>query len=1133
MRCCLWLFVFVVSSVGSPGWSASPGRGKTPAAAPVTAPSASIDPSLLAGMKARSIGPAGMSGRVAALEATPSDPRIVYAGAATGGVWKSLNSGLTWTPVFDDQPVHAIGAIAVSATNPDTVWVGTGEGNLRNSASVGAGVFRSLDGGKSWTGLGLEATERIHRIVLHPTDPETAWVAALGREWGENSERGVYKTVDGGKSWRKVLYVDERTGAADVVIDPRNPNKLFAAMWTYRRWPYFFRSGGPGSGLYVSEDGGETWKKRQTEDGLPKGELGRIGVAICRSQPNIVYALVEAQKSALLRSDDGGKSFKTVNSDTNIVPRPFYFAELRADPVWPNRIYSLEYGVSVSDDGGKSFQGLPGADMLHGDYHAMWIDPKDGNRIYLSDDGGVGVSDDHGVTARHVGQLPLAQFYHVAVDDAVPYHVMGGLQDNGSWRGPSSRWGNGGIRADEWSMAGGGDGFDTQPVPGTADEVYSMSQGGYLSRMNVATGESRWIRPPEPENGPKLRFNWNAGLALDPFERDTVYYGSQFVHRSRDRGETWEILSPDLTTDTKEWQRQQESGGLTPDVSGAENHCTIIAIAPSPALRGVIWTGTDDGRLHVTRDGGKTWTSVEANVHGVPANTWIPHIKASPHDPATAFVVFDDHRRSNLATYIYKTTDYGQTFTALGNSGIRGYALAIEQDPLNEKLLFLGTEFGLYVSIDGGAQWMQFKHGLPTASVMDLVIHPREHDLIIATHGRALYVLDDIRPLRELTPALLNEPLHLFAPAPGIAWQALPSPGGFAVGHGEFRGENRPRGVIVTFSANAAELPLPDEKAERERKEQERQKQLLASFHWGPFPPASAATKPGAANANTAGTTPASSATASGVANPATAATKDTTDDKPPQAMVEIRDASGRLVRHFKTPIVKGLNRVVWDFARDDFKRLPPRGDEPEPEFPDGPAVIPGNYTLSISYNKAKQSTPVVVLRDPRQSRSDADLRAWNDAVEAIGTARATAAGLVHQLRTLKADVDAVMARRERDRKAKLSPQELAPEEPIKDPLTESWSALSTKLTERERRLWEPPDTKGIQDEKELMSYINQASYALDGQYAAPSPTVLADIEVVKRKTAAAAAEQKAFFDTEVKAFLDQLEQMALPLISR
>lgn len=1113
MRRCLWLFVCVALCAGGPAvWSAPAGPAKASprAALPVAA---AIDPALLAGMKARSIGPAGMSGRVAALEATPSDPRIVYAGAATGGVWKSANSGLTWTPVFDDQPVHAIGAIAVSAVNAETVWVGTGEGNLRNSASVGGGVFRSLDGGKTWMLLGLEATERIHRIVLHPTNPEVAWVAALGREWGENPERGVFKTVDGGKTWRKVLFVDERTGAADIVIDPRNPNKLFAAMWTYRRWPYFFRSGGPGSGLYVSEDGGETWKKRQAEDGLPKGELGRIGVAICRSQPNVVYALVEAEKSALLRSDDGGKSFKSVNTDTNIVPRPFYFAELRVDPLWPNRIYSLEYGVSVSDDGGKSFRRLPGADALHGDYHAMWIDPADGNRIYLSDDGGVGVSDDRGETARHVGTLPLAQFYHVAVDDAVPYHVMGGLQDNGSWRGPSSTWGSGGIRADEWSMAGGGDGFDTQPVPGSPDEVYSMSQGGYLARVNVVTGEARWIRPPDLIDGPKLRFNWNAGLALDPFEPAAVYYGSQFVHRSRDRGESWDVISPDLTSDTKDWQHQRESGGLTPDVTGAENHCTIIAIAPSPKQRGVIWTGSDDGRLHLTRDGGKTWVSVEKNVPGVPANTWIPHIKASPHDAATAFVVFDDHRRSNLATYVYKTTDYGQTFQPLHTKSLRGYALSIEQDPVDDTLLFLGTEFGLYVSIDGGAQWMTFKHGLPTASVMDLVIHPREHDLVIATHGRALYVLDDIRPLRELTPAVLNEPLHLFTPPAAIAWQPVASPGGFAAGHGEFRGENRPRGVIATFSASGTDLPLSDEKAERERKERQRQEQLLKSPEWGPVPAA-----------KRAATAPAASTAAPG--SPAA------TEDKPPQAMVEIHDAKGRLVRHFKTPVTQGINRLVWDFARDDFKRTPPRGDEAVPEFPDGPPVIPGNYTMTIRYKQAKQSAPVVVLRDPRQERRDADLTAWDNAVVAIGTARETVVDLVLQLRTLKSDVDAVMARRERDRKAKLSPHDLVPEEPAKDPLAESWSALSTKLGEHERRLWEPPDTKGIQDEQELLSQVTVSDWSMGSQYRAPSPTILARLETVKQKTQAAVAEQKAFFETEVKAFLAQLEQAGVPLVT-
>ncbi len=729
---------------------------------------AEIDTNLLSGLKARSIGPAGMSGRVAAIDAVESNPDVVYVGAATGGVWKSTNGGLTFAPIFDDQPVAAIGSIAIFQANPSIVWVGTGEGNVRNSASVGNGVYRSLDGGKTWAHLGLDGTERIRHIALDPKNPDVAWVAALGRAWGENAERGVFKTTDGGKSWRKVLYVDEKTGASDIAIDPAHPNHLLATTWQFRRWPWSFSSGGSGSGLWSSYDGGETWQRATEEDGLPEGEIGRIGLSFSRSSPEIVYALVEAKKSALLRSDDGGKSWKTANDKPNVNPRPFYFCEIRVDPRAPNRLFALDFDVRLSEDNGKSFDTAPFAAEIHGDYHAMWIDPADSRRMYVGDDGGLAVSHDAGKSAAFVTTLPLAQFYHVAVDDDIPYHVYGGLQDNGSWRGPSSAWQNGGLYSFQWDAVGGGDGFHTVPDPTDSMQGYAMWQGGNLSRWNLKTGETREIKPAAPlvaagsTERTFLRFNWNAGFAIDPFDSATVYLGSQFLHRSKDRGETWQIISPDLTSNNPEWQKQDESGGLTPDVTGAENYTTILAIAPSPVEQGTIWVGTDDGRLQITRDGGKSWASVEKNVPGVPANSWIPQIRASRQAGGTAFVVFDDHRRSNWTTYVVRTDDYGKTWRSLATPELRGYAQAIEQDPADPNLLFLGTEFGLWVSFDGGKAWSPWRQGVPTVGVYDLAVQPREGDLVVATHGRALYVIDDIRPLRHLTAEALTQKLHLF-----------------------------------------------------------------------------------------------------------------------------------------------------------------------------------------------------------------------------------------------------------------------------------------------------------------------------------------------------------------------------------
>ena len=494
--------------------------------------------------------------------------------------WRSTDGGVTFDAVFDDQDVASIGAIAVHPTANDVVWVGSGEGNPRNSASVGRGIYRTTDGGRTWTKLGLERTERIHRIVLHPGDADTAWVSAFGTSWGENEQRGVFKTTDGGETWRKVLYVDERTGCSDLILDPRNPNKLFASMWQHRRWPWAFKSGGPGSGLYRSLDGGESWQQLDQDDGLPKGDLGRIGLALAPSDPDVVYALTEAKKSVLLRSDDGGFQFRVVNRSDDIAPRPFYFCDIRVDPQDPNRVYNMHTVIDVSTDGGRSFETLVGWDAAHPDHHSMWIDPLDPQRVLIGNDGGVYTSRDRGRHWRFCANLPLAQFYHVAVDDDVPYHVYGGLQDNGSWRGPADVWENGGIRNLHWQEVCFGDGFATLPDPEDSLQGYAMSQGGSLVRWNRRDGSRKSIRPPAPEDV-ELRWHWNAAIALDPFAPGTVYYGSQFVHKSDDRGGSWQVVSPDLTTDNPEWQRQEESGGLTIDVTAAENHCTLLTIAPS------------------------------------------------------------------------------------------------------------------------------------------------------------------------------------------------------------------------------------------------------------------------------------------------------------------------------------------------------------------------------------------------------------------------------------------------------------------------------------------------------------------------------------------------------------------------
>jgi photosystem II stability/assembly factor-like uncharacterized protein len=1058
---------------------------------------AAIDPGLLAGMSARSIGPAGMSGRVASVVAVESNPNIVYAGAAAGGVWKSVNGGLTWTPVFDDQPVASIGAIAVAPSNPDVVWVGTGEANPRNSVSVGNGVYRSLDGGRTWSHLGLEKTERISAIAVHPTDPDVAWVAALGQAWGENPERGVYKTEDGGKTWNRVLYVDPRTGAADLALDPRNPNKLFAAMWQYRRWPWFFKSGGPGSGLFSTWDGGRTWKRATEADGMPKGDLGRIGLAISRSNPDVVYATVEAAKSALARSEDGGRSWKIVNDGRDANPRPFYFAHLRVDPELPNRVYSLDFNIRVSDDGGRTFNNLYPGFLIHGDYHGMWISPRDPNWLYVSNDGGVAVSHDRGKTMRFAANLPLAQFYHVAVDDELPYNVYGGLQDNGAWRGPNTVWQQGGITNHRWIPVVGGDGFETRPDTEDPNLVYSESQGGYLSVHNVFTGEERAIRPNAPD-GVKLRFNWNAGFATDPLSPATIYSGSQFVHKSTDRGETWTIISPDLTTNNPAWQHQAESGGLTRDVSNAENYTTILTIAPSPVQKGVIWVGTDDGRLHVTRDGGQTWTSLEKNVPGVPANTWIPDVLPSRFDAASAFVVFDNHRREDFKTYVYHTDDWGKTWKSLSTPDLRGYAHVIEQDPGDKDLLFLGTEFGLWVSNDGGARWMKWTHGVPTAPVMGLAIQPRELDLVIATHGRALYVIDDIRPLRTLSEKTLAEPVHLYETgAAQQAWLA-PEAGGFALGSGEYRGDPEPYGALLTYSLNAPALPYPDEKKERERKEVEREARLKAAEALPDegLPQSARELK--------------EKETPGGTKATGTKAEEPAKKDEGKEVEIRIADAAGKIIRTFTAPARQGLNRVAWDLRRDAPKPFP--SPTPPDPHPAGSEVPPGDYAVTVKYGDREARGAVRIVPDPRSRNSPAD---WKNRDEATLRAEALLTSLseaVERVRNTRADVDAVVAKVQARKPAGASDAK-------PDPLMESAGKLKEGLDKLERRLWVPYEAVGIQPDADAASQAGNAAYYIQSSWAPPSPTHLEYLRQAEKRTREELAEVNRFFETEVAAF--------------
>jgi len=724
--------------------------------------SVKLDSSAFGGLRARSIGPAVMGGRIAAIDGTADSPATIYVGAASGGVWKSTDNGTSFKPVFDEH-TQSIGAIAIDKANPSTVWVGTGESWVRNSVSVGTGVYKSTDSGATWTNAGLADSERIARIVVDPKKSDTVFVCATGHAWNANEERGLFRTTDGGKTWKKVLYVDTNTGCADVTIDPQDPAILYAGMWDYRRQPDNFRSGGPGSALYRSNDGGETWKK--LSEGLPKGTLGRIAVAVAPSRPSTVYAIVEAKKTALFRSDDLGEHWREMNDSFNVQVRPFYFANIVVDPKDHNRVYKPGYMLTFSDDGGRTFSGsIMGGGSVHPDHHALWISPRDPNMMLCGTDGGVYQSFDKAQRWRFLNVLPVSQFYHVNYDMRTPYNVFGGLQDNGTWMGPSQM--PGGVTNHAWRTIGGGDGFAVAVDPNDDDIVFVESQGGRIVRVNRATGENKEIYPYAKQDESKLRFNWNTPIYASPTQKGTIYLGSQYLMRSRDRGDSWERISPDLTTNDQSRQKQLESGGLSIDNSSAENHTTLISINESVKNPNVIWTGSDDGNVQVTRDGGKTWTNVTPNLKGIPPRTWVSRVEASHFDENTAYATFDGHRTGDMKTYVQRTRDGGRTWEALPVDDVKGYAQVIREDLVNPELLFLGTEMGLYISVDGGRNWAQFRENFPSVPVYDVQIHQRDGDAIIATHGRGIYIIDDITPMRALNGEALAKDVVMLPSRP-------------------------------------------------------------------------------------------------------------------------------------------------------------------------------------------------------------------------------------------------------------------------------------------------------------------------------------------------------------------------------
>lgn len=856
--------------------------------------------------KPRAIGPAGMSGRITSIDALSSDPNHIILGAASGGVWKTTNAGGAWTPIFDEQSTLNIGSVAIQQNNAQVIWAGTGEGNPRNSINLGEGVFKTIDGGRTWKRMGLEKTRNIHRIIIDPNNPDIVYAGAIGNPYAEHPERGVFKTKDGGETWEKILYTNDSSGVADMVMDPTNPNKLIVAMWQHRRTPWSLMSGGRGSGLYMTVDGGKTWKKLDKTNGLPEGDFGRIGITISRNNPDRIYALIEAKKNGLYKSDDGGYNWQLVNSDSRIVTnRPFYFQDIAVDPENENRLWLINQIVSKSEDGGKTFETVIPYNGIHPDHHAFWIHPTNGKLIMDGNDGGIGITRDGGKTWLFDEKLPVGQFYHINVDNETPYHVMGGMQDNGSWRGPAYTWMSGGIKNYYWDNLWGGDGFDVMPDPDDANWVYAMSQGGNLGRYNTQTGEQWTIEPPSTDPSKFLRFNWNAALAQDPFDHGTIFYGSQYLHKSTNKGVSWEVISPDLSTNDSAKIDQSNNGGLSIDITGAENHCTILAIAPSWKERGVIWVGTDDGNVQLTRDGGKTWTNFRGKITGLPLGAWIPQIQTSKHNAAEAWVVANDYRRGDFSPYIFYTADYGKTWTRIADEKkVKGYALCVLQDPAEPNLLFVGTEHGVWVSFDKGLSFQQWKNGFPSVSTFDMVIQEREADLVMATFGRAIWVLDNIRPLRAIAKnkGMLPAGKRIIAyaspeviqaeykNAPGYEWSTW----------GIWDADNRPGGAPLSYHVNY--LPGDTGKAK---------------------------------------------------------AKLDT-------VTVRIYNDKQEQIRMLSYKADTGLNKRYWGMEQKG-NRFPgsakPKPNDPEPR---GRQVLPGTYKVVYQLGDAKDSTMITIKDDPR-----------------------------------------------------------------------------------------------------------------------------------------------------------------------
>lgn len=885
-----------------------------------------INSDYLKGLQLRHIGPANMSGRVVDLAVLESNPYVIYAATATGGLWHTDNNGVTWKPIFENEATHSIGAIALHQTHPDHIWVGTGERANRQSSGWGDGVYKTTDGGKTWTNMGLKDSHHIGRIVIHPNDTNTVYVAAMGHLWGANNERGLYKTTDGGKTWDRIIYVDDDTGVSDIAMDPSNPDILYAATYQRRRRPYGFHGGGPGSGLHKSTDGGKTWK--ELKNGLPEGDYGRIGISIYRNDPNLVYISLEQgfqynastaynlRRAGMYRSKDKGESWEFM-SDWN--PRPMYASQPLVDPSDASRIYMMNQ-FSYSSDSGRSFRAP--RQTLHGDDRILWVNPKDSRHVIKGDDGGIGISYDRTKTWLFVTNLPVSQFYRVSVDMAVPYNVYGGLQDNGSWVGPNETYRSDGILNSDWRRTGGGDGFLTLPHRTEEGVIYGESQYLGLFKLDLKTGQRQSIRPGDPKGRIGARRNWDAwgpgieepelGNAMAPGNWDgpfylshhdpnTIYAGTNILWKSTDGGSTWTSLGDQTSKVNRRellimGQRADENTASLDD--GIPYYPTLTAIAESRLKQGMLYVGTDDGLLKISSDDGKNWTDVTSRLSGLPKETWINTIETSGHAAGTAYVAINNYRNDDFSNYVYKTTDFGQSWRSItGDLPANRVARTLREDPKNPNLLYLGTEIGFFISLNGGQNWTELKNNMPTVAFNDLVIHPRDNDLILATHGRGVWILDNLNALQELTPQVMNQNAALFSIP--TAERINYTRDGAHVGNMFFRGTNPRRGAVIDYYL------------------------------------------------------------------------KNAVDKK--DIKITIHSLDGTQINAIRADTTAGINRVTWGM---DHKGISTGGGR---FSPGGPPVVPGLYIARLTVNGDNYEQQFRVIDDHRLNISIADRKAWSD----------------------------------------------------------------------------------------------------------------------------------------------------------